>query len=237
MRVLIVDDEAPARARLARLLAAHADVEITGHAADGEAALRAVADQSPALVLLDVQMPGIDGLDVAASLPDPAPAVVFVTAHDRYALQAFEHAALDYLLKPVEPERLARALQRVRERAAAPARAPRPPRQLLVPDHRGLRVVPVADVAWLEAAGNYVVLHVQPRDPAPPLLRRPLAALLDDLGPGYVRCHRSVAVALAQVAAVEPREGGEADVKLRDGTVVRCSRTHRRALLERLAPG
>ena len=109
MRVLIVDDEAPARERLRRLLTHHADVLVVGEAQDAGEALRRVDELAPDLLLLDVQMPGASGLDLAASLPDPAPAVIFVTAFDRYALQAFDVAALDYLLKPVEPERLERA--------------------------------------------------------------------------------------------------------------------------------
>lgn len=238
LRVVIVDDEAPARARLARLLAAHADVQVVGHAADGPAALQEVAARQPDCLLLDVQMPGPSGLDVAASLPEPRPALVFVTAHGQYALPAFETAALDYLVKPVSPERLARALDRVRaQRSGRPGAVPQPPAHLLVPDARGrLCVLPVAHLTWLEAADNYVVLHTRPDEPAPLLLRRPLTALLADLGDGFARCHRSAAVALAQVASMGPvGEGSEALVHLHDGTSVRCSRTHRQALLARLA--
>jgi two-component system LytT family response regulator len=238
MRVLIVDDEAPARTRLARLLAAHADVEIAGHAGSAEDALEQAAALAPDALLLDIQMPGAGGLDVAASLPDPAPAVVFVTAHDRYALQAFDAAALDYLLKPVEPERLARALQRVRDRLAAGAAGTRaaaalPPAQLLIRDRGRTHVVALAEITWLEAADNYVVVHAADRAP---LLRRTLAALLADLGAGFARTHRSAAVALAQVRAVRSRDKGDAEVELHDGTRVPCSRPHRAALLARL-PG
>ena len=120
MRVLIVDDEAPARERLRRLLLAFEDVHVVGEARDGEEALQQVAALAPDAVFLDVQMPGASGLDVAASLPEPPPALVFVTAHDRYAVQAFDSAALDYLLKPVEPDRLARAVQRLRAPRASP---------------------------------------------------------------------------------------------------------------------
>jgi len=185
MRVLIVDDEPPARERLRRLLLAFPGVEVVAQARDGEEALAAIAAHAPDALFLDVQMPGPSGLDVAASLPEPAPAVVFVTAHDRYALQAFEAAALDYLLKPVEPERLARAVQRLHARLAAP-RPPLRPAQLLVPDRGRTQVVAVADLLWLEAADNYVVLHTAERAP---LLRRTLSGLLDDLGEGFVRTH------------------------------------------------
>jgi two-component system LytT family response regulator len=236
MRVLIVDDEPPARARLRRLLAAWPEVEVAGEAGSGEQAIEQAAAQSPDAVFLDVQMPGLSGLDVAASLPDPAPAVVFVTAFDRYALAAFDAEAVDYLLKPVGPERLARALERLRARAPnAPREALRPqPQQLLIPDRGRTHVVPVAEILWLEAADNYVTVHTTARSP---LLRRTLAALLDDLGEGFVRTHRSAAVALAHVQQVQGRDSGDATVLLRGGAQAPCSRTHREALMARLRPG
>lgn len=229
MRVLIVDDEPPARARLRRLLEAVEDVEIAGEARDGEDALAQVNALAPDAVFLDVQMPGPSGLDVAASLADPAPAVVFVTAFDRYALQAFDTAAVDYLLKPVDPERLARALQRLRAKLNAPARPA--PSKLLIPDRGRTHVVAVAEISWLEAADNYVVVHAGERAP---LMRRTLAGLLADLGAGFVRVHRSAAVALAHVTAVEPVDKGDATIVLRDGARVACSRQHRAELVERL---
>lgn len=237
LRVLLVDDEAPARARLVRLLVAHPDVQVVGEAADGEQALQLVQDLQPDALLLDIQMPGIGGLDVAASLPDPAPAVVFATAFDRYALEAFDAAAIDYLLKPIEPERLARALQRLRaRRAAAPAAAAGPlhappPRQLLIPDRGRTHVVAVADIGWLEAADNYVVVHAGERAP---LMRRTLAGLLHDLGAAFVRTHRGAAVALAHVETVVAGDKGDGEVVLRGGTRVPYSRNFRAGLIERL---
>src|SRR5664279_670581 len=112
MRVLIVDDELPARQRLSRLLSRFDDIQVVGEAIDGEEALRQIAELQPDVVFLDVQMPGISGLDVAISLPEPAPVIIFVTAFEHYAVGAFDVAAFDYLPKPVEPERLARCLQR-----------------------------------------------------------------------------------------------------------------------------
>ncbi len=239
MRLLIVDDEPPARARLRRLLAAHADVRVVGDAADGVQALALAAAHAPDALLLDVQMPELDGLEVAASLPDPAPALVFVTAHDRFALRAFDAAALDYLLKPVSPELLARALDRLRARlarlppprAALPAQAT-PPQRLLVPDRDRLHVLAVADITWLQAADNYVAVHTAAG--AAPLLRRTLSGLLADLGPRFARCHRGAAVALAQVAECRTLPGGDAVLRLRDGHQLPCSRRHRAALVERL---
>ncbi len=250
LRLLIVDDEAPARARLRHLLASHADVAVAGEARSGEEALQQAAALAPDALLLDIQMPGVSGLDVAASLPDPAPAVIFVTAFDRYALPAFDAAALDYLLKPVDPDRLARALQRLRARrlpappasAAASTDATPPtistphsarpaPAHLLIPDLGRTHVVPVAQILWLESADNYVVVHTAERAP---LMRRTLTALLADLGEGFVRTHRSAAVALAQVQAVQVGDKGDATVQLAGGSQAPCSRQHRAALMARL---
>jgi two-component system, LytTR family, response regulator len=234
LRLLIVDDEPPARARLQRLLAAHADVQVLGEAADGLQALALAESLRPDALLLDVQMPELGGLDVAASLPDAAqggPAVVFVTAFDAYALPAFDAAAVDYLLKPVDPTRLARALERLRSRRPATRARPQPAR--LVVEERGrLQVIDCASLLWLQAADNYVELHVASRTH---LLRRTLDGLLADLGPGFVRIHRSRAVALAAVAALHAAERGQARVQLSDGTQLACSPAGRRALQQALA--
>jgi two-component system LytT family response regulator len=231
VRVLIVDDEAPARARLRRLLASHGEVEVVGEAGDGAEALEMAARLAPEVLFLDVQMPEASGLDVAASLPDDGPMVVFVTAHDRYALQAFDARAVDYLLKPVEPERLARALQRLQaqrpgRRTSAPAAT-----QLLIADRGRTHVVRCAEIEHLEAADNYVAVHVPGRSL---LMRRTLAGLLADLGDGFVRCHRGAAVAIARVQEVRPRDKGDATLVMRSGAEVPCSRQHRAEVLRRL---
>lgn len=233
LRVLVVDDEAPARARLRRLLLAHPQVAVLAEARDGGEALALVDAHTPDALFLDVQMPGINGLAVAASLPDPAPAVVFVTAFDRYALPAFEAAALDYLLKPADAEHVARAVQRLLQRGPRHAPAVRPPpTQLLLHERGRTRVVAIADVEWLEAADNYVALH-DGTVPAP-LLRRTLAALLVDLGDDFVRTQRGAAVALTHVHAVESLARGDARVLMRSGAQVPCSRQYRATLLQRL---
>ena len=230
MRVLIVDDEAPARTKLRRMLAAWPAIEVAGEAADGLQALQMVAALAPDAIFLDVQMPACTGLDVAASLPHPAPPVVFVTAYDRYALQAFDAAAVDYLLKPVEPERLARAVQRLQSRGAqAPAAGPA--QRLLIADRGSLHVVPCEQIEWLEAADNYVAVHAGGREL---LLRRPLAALLADLPPHFLRVHRGAAVNLHHVARVLPRGKGDATVVLASGAEVPCSRAWRSALVDAL---
>jgi two-component system LytT family response regulator len=234
LRVLLVDDEAPARARLRRLLLAHPEVAVVAEARNGREALELCAAHAPDALFLDVQMPEVDGLSVAASLPEPAPAIVFVTAFDHYALPAFDAAALDYLLKPADAEHVARAVQRLMQRGAAPSQAARPPpSQLVIPDRGRTWVVAVAEIEWLEAADNYVVVHAGARAP---LLRRTLTALLTDLGNGFVRTQRGAAVALAQVAAVQSLPKGDATVVLKSGAQVPCSRQFRAQLMERLAP-
>ena len=204
IRVAIVDDEPLARETTRLVLAAAEDVEVVA-SCSGVDAPEVLRRDAPDLVFLDVQMPGKDGFDVIAEVgPEEMPAIVFVTAHDRYALAAFDAQPLDYLLKPIDAPRLARALDRARQRLGAARAATLPPRQLLIPDHQGLRVVLLDEITWLEAADNYVAVHAIAAAATPPLLRRTLAALLADLGPGFVRTHRSAAVALAQVLALRP---------------------------------
>jgi two-component system LytT family response regulator len=233
VRALIVDDEAPARNKLRRMLAAFADVEVVGEAADGGAALTLAAQLDPDVIFLDVQMPEVDGFDVAASLPDEGPALVFVTAFDRYALRAFDTRAADYLLKPIEPERLGRAIERLRESSRSPGRPSTgaAPTQLLIVDRGATHVVRCADIEWLRSADNYVNVHAKGRTL---LMRRTLESLLKDLGPGFVRTHRSAAVALGCVQALRPRGKGDATVVLHSGAEVPCSRQQRAALMQYL---
>jgi len=232
VRALIVDDEALARSKLLRMLRVFPDVEVIGEASDGASALMLAAQLRPDVIFLDVQMPEVDGFDVAASLPDDAPALVFVTAFDQYAVRAFDAQAADYLLKPVEPERLARTIQRLRGTVRSAARpSVGMPAHLMVADRGKTHVVRCADIEWLEAADNYVNIHLPGRSL---LIRRTLAALLNDLAPAFVRTHRGAAVALAAVLAVRPRGKGDATVVLRSGVEVPCSRRHRETLMQRL---
>lgn len=248
MRILIIDDEAPARARLRRLLDGRDDIAAVEEAADGIEALARIEAFRPDALLLDIEMPELSGIELAASLPEPAPLVVFVTAWDRYALQAFDARAIDYLLKPCDGARLERALvrlrDRLRERAAAsapatgehaahlPAALPALPlRQLLVGERGVTRVVPIADIGWIETADNYVALHTPTGSP---LLRQTLAGLLERLGPGFVRCHRRAAVQLAWIERVVALDKGDCELLLRGGARVPCSRQYRAQVLERL---
>jgi len=237
MRLLIVDDERPARERLRRMLAHEPGVTSVTEAADGVEALALVARDAPDALLLDIEMPALSGIDVAASLMAPAPLVVFVTAYDDYALRAFDAEAVDYLLKPFDGARLRRTLDRLQSRLTAAARAPAstgtPPRQLLVTERGATRIVQVADIEWLETADNYVALHT--RDGAP-LLRQSLGTLLGQLGSAFVRCHRCAAVRLTAVNRIVPHSKGDCTLVLHSGAVVPCSRQYRAALLDPLRP-
>ncbi|MBA5637932.1 response regulator [Duganella sp. LX20W] len=244
MRVMIVDDERPARERLRRLLTQEADVASVTEARDGVEALELIAREQPDVLLLDIQMPEVSGLELAASLPAPAPLVVFVTAYDQHAIAAFDANAIDYLLKPFDHARLRRALARVRARlaqqpapvatATAPVLATQPVRQLLIAERGATRIVPVEQIQWLETADNYVVLHTAAGQP---LMRQTLAGLLLQLGEPFVRCHRRAAVQLAWVEALLPLDKGDGELLLRGGARVPCSRQYRAGVLDALRGG
>ncbi|HEX8613128.1 MAG TPA: LytTR family DNA-binding domain-containing protein [Telluria sp.] len=237
MRILIVDDERPARDKLRHLLAQEDGIGAIAEARDGVEAMQQIAAFAPDALFLDIQMPEVSGLELAASLPAPAPLIVFATAFDQYALNAFDANAIDYLLKPYDQARLRRALQRLRERLQARSAQTLPPfagehplRQLLVTERGVTRVIRVDQVGWIETADNYVVLHTAGQ----PLMRQTLAGLLDKLGPGFMRCHRRAAVQLAWIERVEAWGKGDCELVLRDGARVPCSRQYRAALMERL---
>lgn len=224
LRVLVVEDEAPARRKLLRLLAAEADVDVVGEAASGEAALAAIASSHPDVVLLDVNIPPPDGVEVAARVgagPEPRPQIIFLTAHDEHAVQAFELQASDYLLKPYTGERLTRALARARARRPAAAW----PAQILV--DIGTRHVMVAcdAIVRVSAAGNYVEIHA---GGAPLLTRMTLEGLQAQLDPArFVRLNRSTLVNGGAVAELRRVDHGEMQVRLRDGSEVIWTRRYR----------
>jgi len=241
MRILIVDDERPARDKLRRLLEQEPDVTALAEARDGFEALALAASFGPDAIFLDIQMPEANGLEVAASLPAPAPLIVFVTAYDAYALRAFDASAIDYLLKPYDAARFGRSLGRLRERLhvklherleeRTPAPAGLPLQQLLVTERGVTRVVPVAAIGWIETADNYVVLHTAREAP---LLRQSLAGLLAALGPAFHRCHRRAAVQLASIDRIAVTDKGDGEVLLRDGSRAPLSRQYRAALMDAL---
>lgn len=230
MRVLIVDDEPAARAKLRRLLAAETDVAELLEAPDAPAALALVRSLGapPDLALLDIEMPGGNGVQLAAALRQAGVrCIVFSTAHAEHALRAFELAALDYLLKPYTAERLAAALQRVRELLARPSA---PVGEWWVEGER----VQLAEVQWISAADNYIELHLPPRS----LLER--VTLADALlRPGwaarFLRVHRSHAVNPAHVQRIERLGSGEAVLTLSCGEPLRVSRGYR-AVLDTFTP-
>jgi two-component system response regulator AlgR len=221
-RVLIVDDEPLARERLRALLGDLGVAEVAGEAASGLEALDVAERERPDVVLLDIRMPGMDGLEAARhlSLLDPAPAVVFTTAYDAHALAAFEANAIDYLLKPIRPERLRSALEKAGALSAARAAAAgqaRPAAQarahFSAPVKGSLRLVPLAEVRYLHAGQGYVsVFH-----PGGELLvEDSLRALEEELGEDFLRIHRNTLVAVAHVTALERGPLGGASIVLRD---------------------
>jgi two-component system LytT family response regulator len=256
LRVLIVDDEGPARRKVRRLLEAEADVEIAGEAADGAAAVAAIRERTPDVVFLDIQMPELDGFDVIAAVgAERMPYVVFVTAYDEHALRAFEVSAVDYLLKPVDPERFRQAVARARERVAAaraggaggagerdlaarverllealrpgaPAAPPRFLERLLVDAGPKAILLPLDHVDWIEAARNYVTLHAGAERYT---LRGTLGALHERLDPSrFLRLNRSQIVRLDAVKELHPWFHGEYLVVLHDGTRLTWSRRFRK---------
>lgn len=228
MRLLIADDEAPLRAWLRRLLAEVAPAAvIVGEAADGDAALALIEQLKPDCALLDIRMPGLSGLDVAARITVPC-RVIFVTAYDEFAVQAFEQAAVDYLLKPVTAARLAKALERLactappgeallRELLArlAPAAAEPPLRWLRAGQGEGVRLIDVAEVDRFEAADKYTTVHVGGQEW---LIRTALKELERQLDPqAYWRIHRGTLVRVAAIREVRRDLMGRLWVELKSG--------------------
>ncbi len=242
IRALVVDDEPLARERVRTLLEAEPDVEVVGECADGDEAVESIRSLAPDLVFLDVQMPGIDGLEVIRRIgAERMPAVVFATAYDEFALQAFEANALDYLLKPYETERFQDALERARRRLAA-ERGPRlDPRLLALLDGierpaefrerfvvrigNRFQLVKTGEIDWVEAEDNYVRLHV---GKASHLLRETMAEMERQLDPRrFVRIHRSAIVNVDRIQTIESWGAGEFLFVLADGTKLTSTRRYR----------
>jgi two-component system, LytTR family, response regulator len=244
MKACIVDDERLAREELKWLLSQHRDVEIVGEAGTVTEALRLLPRLRPDLLFLDIQMPGRTGFDLLEALPPPHPHVVFTTAHDEFALRAFEVNALDYLMKPVHPARLAAALLKVSgllaERENVPAVAPTPePAGPRLTDHDRVFVrdgdrcwfVPVKSLRLLEAEGSHTRVHF---DGHKPLLHRSLGMMEQRLPSRlFLRANRSQLVNLSCIATIEPWFSGALKAKLLDGLVVEFSRRQARVFRER----
>lgn len=258
LRILVVDDEPLGRRRVLDLLADHPDVEVVGTAADGAAAVKAIRDARPDLVFLDVQMPRMSGLDVVREIgPAELPATIFVTAYDEYAIQAFDAAAVDYLVKPFGDERFEQALGRARRRieadglghlherllallqgdadaASRPAPGPEPRylERIAVQMKGRMRVVPVARIDYITASGAYAELHAGSDRY---VIRESMQQLEERLDPEcFVRVHRSSIVRLDLVEAVLRSGGSEYEVQLKGGVRLRVGRSRREALERRL---
>ncbi|MDE3167169.1 MAG: response regulator [Acidobacteriota bacterium] len=241
MRAVIVDDEDLARGYLRELLAAHPEVRVVGECANGFEAVKTIAETSPDLLFLDVQMPKLNGFEVLELIEsERAPAVIFVTAFDEYAMRAFDAHAVDYLLKPFDAARLARAIERARQRigsrplppqAAAAARPPgERPSRIVVKDGPRVHVIPLARLDYVEAQDDYVALHSEGRSY---LKQQPIAELEALLDPAsFVRIHRSAIVNLERVARIEPYTKDSRIAILHDGTRLPVSRGGYARLLE-----
>jgi two-component system, LytTR family, response regulator len=242
IRTLLIDDEQPARDRLRQLLSAHDDVEIVGEAEDGVQAVERIAEVAPDLVLLDIQMPGASGLDVAASLGRPRPAVIFCTAYDQYAVDAFELSAIDYLLKPVNRARLAAALDRVRQQSVARTRdraldqvtraKGTSPTRFLARRGARFRVVPIQEVVAFTFVDGVTHLLTATEQLS---MQPTLAALARRLDPSeFFQVSRSAIIRLDGVREAKPFADGTGEIILANGQTMAVARRRWRALLERL---
>lgn len=252
--VVIADDEPLARERLRQLLARHGDWRVAAECRTGPEAVDAILAHRPAVVFLDIRMPGLDGLEVADAItgddgaPDAGPAIVFVTGYDEFALRAFDVSAADYLLKPIDRERFDRTIARLDARlrtGQSPDRgsdvgavfgelhAALPPlRRFLVHTPKGYHFVDTADVEWVEAEGNYAALHAGGRVHLVRHTMKGLEARLD--AATFARVHRSAIVNVARVTRAEPMGHGEYRLHLRSGARVETSRGYSEKVLEML---
>jgi two-component system LytT family response regulator len=246
MKVILVDDEPPGRLALRQQLAAVPEADIVAECGDGVSAIEAILRYGPDVLFLDVQLGAVSGLDVLERVgADAVPAIVFVTAYDRYAVRAFEAHAVDYLLKPIDPDRFREAWNRAAERvrrqsdepdtrlAALVKAAPPGLERFVVRGGDRLVFVAVESVDWIEAAGNYVRLHQGGKEH---LLRRTLTSLENRLGDRFVRIRRTALVNVSAISALEPYGKGSYIVYLRDGTRLVSSRYTGRALRTLLDP-
>ena len=255
IKTLIIDDERPARRALRGLLEKDADIEIIGEAADGERGLESIRALRPALVFLDVQMPMMTGLELLEQLrPDGWPEIIFVTAYDQYALQAFDRHAVDYLLKPFSDSRFAVALERAKDRvlrgslaateeqlrallAQLQEKSPPAPAadyaRLVVKADGQLHFISQRDIRWIEAQGDFVKIHLKDRNTRP-LVRMTMNRIAESLDPAlFVRIHKSTIVNLGCVRRIVPVMARSRGMELDDGTRLVISRSYQ-AVLERL---
>ncbi len=248
-KVLIVDDERLSRRRVRRLLSLEPDCEVAGECANGMEALAALGHSRPDIVFLDVQMPEMDGFEVARSMTESKPLVIFTSAYDEYALRAFEVQAFDYLLKPFDGRRFRESLHRARSRVECDRSGQRErrgqtetqstgrvsPDRIAVRNNGRVVFVKIADIDWIEAADNYVCLH-SGRDTH--IVRETMNELEARLDPAqFLRTHRSSIVNLDRIRELQPWFRGDYRVILRDGTELTLTKNHREKLESRLLLG
>lgn len=237
---LIVDDEPLARAGIRHLLSLQQQFEIAAEADNGTDALRLAELHQPDIIFLDIQMPGLDGLNVFKQLANK-PAVIFCSAYAEHAVTAFDLSAVDYLLKPFSAERFQQALfkacNKIIHKLSRPETAAARPvtgyaERLTIRDPGRLRIIEVNDISWIESAGNYVGIHVYDQQKSY-LLRDTMAAIESKLDPGiFARIHRSSIVRKSDIIELRPGDKGDAEVVLKCGTLLTLSRRHRSALAE-----
>ena len=230
-RTIVVDDEPLARQTLSLLLSREQDFQVVAECGHGADAIEAIRRERPDVLFLDVQMPEVDGFEMLRRLgASEVPALIFVTAFDRYALKAFEQHALDYLLKPFSDERFAVVIERTRVRLREHAVASAQRRQLIVRDGSLRLAIPHEEIVWIEAEDYCARIHLQARTL---LVRESLSALARALSTGeFVRVHRSAIVNVARIRAIEPMVSGDQRLTLGDGTVLKVSRTRRASVIE-----
>ena len=238
IRTVVIDDVALARERVRLHLADEVDVEIVGEAANGADAVRLIAREVPDLAFLDVALPDFDGFDVARRIPsDRRPVVVYLTAHDDKAIQAFDVSALDYLLKPFDRERFHQALNRARTQIALRGgKSGAEPKsyleRLAIKDGRRANVIAMRDIDFVDVAGHYLCVHVG-KDVH--LIRGSLSDFESRLDPNlFARVHRSAIVRLDRIKSLAARRNGDSDINLHDGQKLLLSRNYRETVKQRL---
>jgi two-component system LytT family response regulator len=240
VRALVVDDEPLARRAVRRLVARHDRIEVIAECGDGDSAVRSIRETNPDLVFLDIQMPEMDGFEVLMNIGvDDMPVTIFVTAHDRFALRAFDAHAVDYLLKPIHRTRFDLALSRARERIEGNLGRSKLrqlvdslhtitatyPAHLAVPERGRIRLIATREIDWIAAGGNYVRIHAGGRELE---LRETLLHLATRLDPArFLRIHRSTIVNIDRIREIQPWFRGHHRVVLVDGTELRMSRYQR----------
>ncbi|HEY8134276.1 MAG TPA: LytTR family DNA-binding domain-containing protein [Thermoanaerobaculia bacterium] len=233
LRVVIADDEPLARQRIEDLLAEEKGIEIAGTATTGDEAVETIRRLNPDLVFLDVQMPGKTGLEVVQAIGvEQMPLTIFITAYDQYALDAFDIAAVDYLVKPFDDQRFAQSLQRARNRLRPVLRQGQYRQRIAVESRGQVRVVAVARIDYITASGPYAELHVADKTYA---VRERMQTLEEQLDPAvFFRIHRSAIVRLDRIDTLLHRSGGDYALRLKDGTELDVSRGRREELERRL---